>query len=63
MLLLAGYLGWAALGHSLTGRYPFFWMDPEEMGNSGLVVAYAAGFVAMGPTSESPVPWDIARRN
>ncbi|KAK4044151.1 hypothetical protein C8A01DRAFT_12486 [Parachaetomium inaequale] len=49
MFLLAGYLGWAAIGNTMTGHYPIFWMDPKEMGSAGLVAAYAAGFVAMGP--------------
>jgi hypothetical protein len=53
MFLLAGYLGWAAIGNTMTGHYPFFWMDPEEMGSARLVAAYAAGFVGMGPASES----------
>jgi len=53
MSVLAGYLGWAAIGNTMTGRYPFFWMDPSLMGSTGLVAAYAAGFVAMGPASES----------
>ncbi|KAK4150785.1 hypothetical protein C8A00DRAFT_45899 [Chaetomidium leptoderma] len=51
MFLLAGYLGWAAIGHTMTGHYPLFWMDPKETGSSVLVAAYASGFVIMGPAA------------
>ncbi len=53
LLLLVGYLGWAAIGHTLTGHYPFFWMDPKEMGSAGLVAACASGFVGLGSAGES----------
>ncbi len=52
MLLLVGYLGWAAIGHILTGHYPLFWMDPKEMGSAGLVAACASGFVGLGSAGE-----------
>jgi hypothetical protein len=52
MLLLAGYLGWAAVGHATTGRYPLFWMDPKEMGGPVLVATCAALFVAVGSAGE-----------
>lgn len=53
MLLLVGYLGWAAIGHTMTGHYPLFWMDPKEMGGAGLVAACASGFVGLGSAGES----------
>jgi hypothetical protein len=56
MLFLVGYLGRAAIGHAMTGRYAFFWMDPEEMGSARLVAACASGFVGMGAVGESPSP-------
>jgi len=52
MFVLSCYLGWASFGHTLTGEYPFFWMDREAMGYTEIVVAYCAGFVGMGPTCE-----------
>ncbi len=53
MLLLAAYLAWAAIGHTVTGQYPLFWMDPKEMGGAGLVAACALLFVVMGLAGES----------
>ncbi|KAK3318809.1 hypothetical protein B0H66DRAFT_603375 [Apodospora peruviana] len=49
MFALSLYLVWAAIGSILTGHYPFFWMNREEMGKTEIVSAYAAGFVLMGP--------------
>ncbi|KAL2133072.1 hypothetical protein VTI74DRAFT_2976 [Chaetomium olivicolor] len=51
VFLLSNYLGWAAIGNTMTGHYPFFWMDPQEMGGTKLVAAYGSGFVAMGPAA------------
>lgn len=53
VLLLVGYLGWAAVGNTMTGQYPFFWMDPQVMGSPKLVAACGAGFVGMGAAGES----------
>jgi len=52
MVLLAGYLGWAAIGHCLTGEYPLFWMDRDIVGSTVLAAAYSAGFISMGPIGE-----------
>ncbi|KAK1755464.1 hypothetical protein QBC47DRAFT_189924 [Echria macrotheca] len=46
---LTAYLGWAALGYLVTGRYPFFWMSRKEMKSGEAVMASCAGFVATGP--------------
>ncbi|KAI5458768.1 hypothetical protein BGZ63DRAFT_427140 [Mariannaea sp. PMI_226] len=43
------YLGWAALGIYLTGRYPFFFLDEDEVGSREAVVAYIIGFLALAP--------------
>ncbi|KAK0715068.1 hypothetical protein B0H67DRAFT_233442 [Lasiosphaeris hirsuta] len=48
MFILAGYLGWAAFGKILTGEYPYFWMDPEKMEYTEIVVGYSASFVILG---------------
>lgn len=53
MFFLCCYLGWASFGHNLTGVYPFFWLDPEEMEYTEAICAYSFGFVTMGPTGES----------
>ncbi|KAK0645752.1 hypothetical protein B0T16DRAFT_146212 [Cercophora newfieldiana] len=50
IFILSCYLGWASFGHTLTGEYPFFWMDREAMEYTEIVAAYSAGFVGMGPT-------------
>lgn len=51
--LLAGYLGWGKLGKVFTGQYPFFWMDPAEMGKISIVMGYATSFVGLGVAGES----------
>jgi hypothetical protein len=51
-LSLAGYLGWGSIGKCLTGHHPFFWMNPEEVGKTGLA-AYVSGFVGLRLAGES----------
>ncbi|KAH7127467.1 hypothetical protein EDB81DRAFT_662623 [Dactylonectria macrodidyma] len=50
LLFLAGlYLGWAAIGHLLTGWFPFFWLDEAQVGSQEAVAAYCIGFVLLAP--------------
>ncbi|RCI10033.1 hypothetical protein L249_8736, partial [Ophiocordyceps polyrhachis-furcata BCC 54312] len=49
MVLSGLYLAWAALGHSLTEWYPFFWMDEEEVGSKEAVTLYCIAFVLLSP--------------
>ncbi|KAL2264110.1 hypothetical protein VTK26DRAFT_1979 [Humicola hyalothermophila] len=46
-------LGWGKLGKTLTGQYPFFWMDPAEVGRLSVVLGYVSGFEGMGTAGES----------
>ncbi|KAH7131584.1 hypothetical protein B0J13DRAFT_106838 [Dactylonectria estremocensis] len=50
LLFLTGlYLGWATLGHLLTGWFPFFWLDESQVGSQEAVAAYCIGFVLLAP--------------
>ncbi|KAL7929650.1 hypothetical protein V8C35DRAFT_284156 [Trichoderma chlorosporum] len=52
LVVLAGlYLGWAIIGHAATGVYPFFWLDPTQVGSQEAVTAYCIGFVLLAPIS------------
>ncbi|AEO66475.1 uncharacterized protein THITE_2128537 [Thermothielavioides terrestris NRRL 8126] len=53
--LLMGYLAWAAIGNTMTGQYPLFWMDPTEIGGAGRVAACAFGFVGLGVSAFAAV--------
>ncbi|KAG5950631.1 hypothetical protein E4U53_004712, partial [Claviceps sorghi] len=56
MLSLMGlsglYLAWAAVGKSVTGEYPFFWMDEAQVGSKEAVSLYSIGFVLLAPMSK-----------
>ena len=53
LVFLAGlYLGWAAIGQLLTGWFPFFWLDVEQVGSEEAVTAYSIGFVILAPLSK-----------
>jgi len=52
VFLLSCYLGWAAFGILLTGEYPFFWLNKEEVESTEAVAAYSSAFVSMGPAGE-----------
>jgi len=56
MLSLMGlsglYLAWAAVGKSVTGESPFFWMDEAQVGSKEAVSLYSIGFVLLAPTSK-----------
>ncbi|GJN72558.1 hypothetical protein PLICBS_006631 [Purpureocillium lilacinum] len=45
MAMCGLYLGWAAIGKALTGEFPFFWLDEEEVGSKEAVTTYCVGFV------------------
>ncbi|KAK5996770.1 hypothetical protein PT974_02112 [Cladobotryum mycophilum] len=45
------YLGWAAIGKTLTDWYPFFWLDEAEVGSQEAVIFYSIGFVLLAPIS------------
>lgn len=55
------YLGWAAIGSVLTGVYPFFWLNEDEVGSREAVVANCIGFVALSPFGESNMPKSLSR--
>lgn len=62
LVFLSGmYLGWAAMGNLLTGWYPFFWLDKEQVGSEEAVTAYCMGFVILAPLSESASGGQVAR--
>jgi hypothetical protein len=50
------YLGWAAIGHSITGWWAFDWLDTSKAGSEEAVTAYCLGFVLLAPMSTSPAP-------
>lgn len=53
LVFLSGmYLGWAAIGKLLTGWFPFFWLDFEQVGSEEAVTAYCIGFVILAPLSK-----------
>jgi hypothetical protein len=52
MFFSALYLGWAFLGHTLTGWFPFFFLSTKEVGTSEAVWLYSIGFVLLAPFSE-----------
>ncbi|OAQ59211.1 hypothetical protein VFPPC_14737 [Pochonia chlamydosporia 170] len=49
MFLSGLYLLWAAIGKSVSGTYPFFWMDEEQVGSKEAVSIYCTGFVLLAP--------------
>ncbi|KAG5973966.1 hypothetical protein E4U55_000161 [Claviceps digitariae] len=50
LMALSGlYLGWAAVGKSVTGEAPFFWMDEAQVGSKEAVSLYSIGFVLLAP--------------
>ncbi|KAG6007690.1 hypothetical protein E4U21_005651 [Claviceps maximensis] len=50
LMALSGlYLGWAAIGKSVTGEAPFFWMDEAQVGSKEAVSLYSIGFVLLAP--------------
>ncbi|KAG5928135.1 hypothetical protein E4U42_001195 [Claviceps africana] len=50
LMALSGlYLAWAAVGKSVTGEYPFFWMDEAQVGSKEAVSLYSIGFVLLAP--------------
>lgn len=64
LVFLSGlYLGWAAIGQLLTGWYPFFWLDKEQVGSEEAVTAYCIGFVILAPLSKSLPSSEIAPTN
>ncbi|TWU71246.1 hypothetical protein ED733_002266 [Metarhizium rileyi] len=49
-MVLAGlYLVWGAMGKSVCGNYPFFWMDEEQVGSKEAVSVYCVGFILLAP--------------
>jgi hypothetical protein len=46
------YLGWAAIGKSLTDWWAFDWLDVSKVGSEEAVTAYSIGFVLLAPTSK-----------
>ncbi|KEY72350.1 hypothetical protein S7711_01032 [Stachybotrys chartarum IBT 7711] len=44
------YLGWAAIGKSLTDWWAFDWLDVSKVGSEEAVTAYSIGFVLLAPT-------------
>lgn len=52
MFLSGLYLAWGAIGKSITGAYPFFWMDEAQVGSKEAVSVYCIGFVLLAPTSK-----------
>ena len=53
MFILSGYLGWAAFGQLVTGRYAYFWLDKHEMKSTELIALWSTGFVFLGPIGMS----------
>ncbi|KAG5989613.1 hypothetical protein E4U43_004469 [Claviceps pusilla] len=50
LMALSGlYLAWAAIGKSVTGEAPFFWMDEAQVGSKEAVSLYSIGFVLLAP--------------
>lgn len=49
------YLGWAAIGKALTGEFPFFWLDEEEVGSKEAVTTYCVGFVFLSQIRKQPL--------
>ncbi|KAG6029049.1 hypothetical protein E4U40_000725 [Claviceps sp. LM458 group G5] len=49
MGLSGAYLAWGAVGKSVTGEYPFFWMDEAQVGSKEAVSLYSIGFVLLAP--------------
>ncbi|KAG6030400.1 hypothetical protein E4U41_000105 [Claviceps citrina] len=49
MGLSGAYLGWGVVGKSVTGEYPFFWMDEAQMGSKEAVSLCCIGFVLLAP--------------
>lgn len=56
MFLSGCYLLWGAVGKYVTGTYPFFWMDEEQVGSKEAVSIYCTGFVILAPISECFLP-------
>ncbi|KHN93754.1 uncharacterized protein MAM_08395 [Metarhizium album ARSEF 1941] len=50
MALSGLYLAWGAIGKSICGKYPFFWMDEEQVGSKEAVSIYCIGFLFLAPT-------------
>jgi len=61
MAMCGLYLGWAAIGKALTGEFPFFWLDEEEVGSKEAVTTYCVGFVFLSQIRKQPllVPWRV----
>lgn len=53
MGLSGAYLVWGNIGKMVTGCFPYYWMDPAEVGSIEAVTAYSIGFVLMAPVSKS----------
>ncbi|KAB5545861.1 hypothetical protein GE09DRAFT_1224810 [Coniochaeta sp. 2T2.1] len=47
--LPAAYVNWTAVGKVMTGRSPYWFLDPDVVDGLSWMVLYAAGFVALGP--------------
>ncbi|EFY95902.1 hypothetical protein X797_010896 [Metarhizium robertsii] len=41
------YLVWGGIGKSVSGKFPFFWMDEEQVGSKEAVSLYCTGFVGL----------------
>lgn len=53
MAAAALYLGYSAIGKTITGHTSFWWMDPALAGTPAKVAGYCTGFVFLAVASES----------
>lgn len=52
MAAAALYLGYSAIGKTITGHTSFWWMDPALAGSPAKVAGYCTGFVFLAVASE-----------